>query len=239
MPLVVEAGASTFRDLYAAAASVVSQQVMLRAAEYGSLLTGVQESKGAEGVNLHMNDLEGDLLALREHAKLEFLWLHDNQLTSCEGVDECPQLRRLNLCKNRIGGSLRPLSKCAELTEAYLNDNGFTSDLESLRSCKKLEKLHLERNELKLLDADINSLGDCSAGGPFQRAALEMKYGSCLIIYLVPCSLGSTFGHFNGCEDQINVHMYICTVWYSSGRPVRRGSRGPTTATPCTLNPDE
>ena len=92
-----------------------------------------------------------------EKESLELLWLHDNQLTSIVGVDECPKLQKLHLGKNQIGGSLQALSRCSTLVEAHLHDNSFSSDLDSLRSCSKLTHLNLERNELKMTDDDVDS----------------------------------------------------------------------------------
>ena len=99
-------------------------------------------------------------------AKLEELYLQDNNLTSIDqlmdglaNVAHMPALRQLNINGNEVSALLPALGDLTSLDGLYASGNRLTSvSGAALGSLTALESLHLDNNQLTSLPAEIGGL---------------------------------------------------------------------------------
>lgn len=89
-----------------------------------------------------------------EFINLETLSLMNVGLTSLKGFPKLPNLKKLELSKNRISNGLQVLQSCTKLTELNLSSNKIKDldTLEPLKEFKNLKSLDISNNEAALID---------------------------------------------------------------------------------------
>jgi protein phosphatase 1 regulatory subunit 7 len=75
---------------------------------------------------------------------LRELYLHRNLISSMDGLQSCPRLKKLWLCQNQIS-TISNLSCLPELEELWLQTN-LISSLHGLESCHRLTHLNVAGN---------------------------------------------------------------------------------------------
>lgn len=84
-------------------------------------------------------------------AKLEFVYLRDNKLSSLDGIEVLKKVKVLDVSFNELkGASLSPLSSCKALQQLYLAGNHLTT-LEDLPKLPNLEFLSVAQNDIRSL----------------------------------------------------------------------------------------
>jgi Leucine-rich repeat (LRR) protein len=115
--------------------------------------------------NLRMLDLGHNRLTCVPNALgdldglTDFLYLHDNQLTSLPAsLARLTKLRYLNVSENAFEAFPEPISSMASLIELRASDNGLTSLPDSIACLLRLRELHLRNNKLTSLPDSIGTM---------------------------------------------------------------------------------
>jgi Leucine-rich repeat (LRR) protein len=89
----------------------------------------------------------------------DFLYLHDNQLSSLPTcLERLTKLRYLNISENKFEALPECISNMSGLIELRASDNLLASLPDSIRHLSRLRELHLRNNKLSSLPESMNKL---------------------------------------------------------------------------------
>jgi hypothetical protein len=101
-----------------------------------------------QNISLSWNKLEGNISNLQSLPNLEFLGLHENQLSGNIPNFNLPSLVSLFMHSNKLSGNIPNFTNLSNLKELILYDNQLTGDIPNFINFPSLQQINLAYNNL-------------------------------------------------------------------------------------------